>query len=119
MRSNLPTAHIVLTLSCSAILHSRDIISLIRDSHPHEQALFTVPQPTHSRPANPNVKAPQTRMAGAPRRNTAVYSVLGGEMIEQLQRGGAGGMAGGIGGVATNEVDVELLLMGAEKLTSV
>jgi hypothetical protein len=39
-------------------------------------------------------------------------------MIEQLQRGGAGGMAGGIGGVATNEVDVELLLTGAEKLTS-
>lgn len=81
-----------------------------------------MPSPTHSRPANPNAKVPlgdKVRMAGPPRRNTAVYSVLGGEMIEQLQRGGAGGIAGGIGGVATNEVDVELLLQGAEKLTGV
>ena len=40
-------------------------------------------------------------------------------MIEQLKRGGAGGVAGGIGGVVTGEVDVELLLLGAEKLTAV
>ena len=59
------------------------------------------------------------RISVAPRRNTAVYSVLGGDMIEQLRRGGAGGVAGGIGGVATSEVDVELLLVGAERLTNV
>lgn len=111
-RTDPPTPH-------PAILHSRDIVSLIRDSHAHEQALFTVPSPTHSRPANPNAKAAPLHMTGAPRRNTAVYSVLGGDMIEQLQRGGAGGVAGGIGGVVTNEVDVELLLLGAEKLTGV
>jgi hypothetical protein len=55
----------------------------------------------------------------APRRNTAVYSVLGGNMIEQLRQGGAGGLGGGIGGSRTDEVDVELLLRGAEKLVNV
>jgi hypothetical protein len=41
-------------------------------------------------------------------------------MSMQLQRGGAGGMAGGVGGApGTNEVDVDLLLRGTEKLTNV
>jgi hypothetical protein len=40
-------------------------------------------------------------------------------MIKQLRQGGAGGVSGGIGGIVTNEVDVELLLLGAEKLTNV
>ncbi|KAF8250218.1 DASH complex, subunit Spc34 [Wilcoxina mikolae CBS 423.85] len=106
----------------NAILRSRDIVSLIRDTDVHERALFTVPSPAHGRPTEPNAKpllGDKTRLAVAPRRNTAVYSVLGGDMIEQLRRGGAGGVEGGIGGIATNEVDVELLLLGAEKLVDV
>lgn len=40
-------------------------------------------------------------------------------MIDQLRNGGAGGMGGGVGGVATAEINIELLLCGAEKLTAV
>jgi len=40
-------------------------------------------------------------------------------MVEKLRRGGAGGVGGGVGGVVTGEVDVEVLLMGAEKLLGV
>lgn len=97
-------------------------MSLIRDTDVHERALFTVPSSTHVRPSEANAKPllrDKTRVSVAPRRNTAVYSVLGGDMIEQLRRGGAGGVEGGIGGIATNEVDVELLLLGAEKLVDV
>lgn len=57
-------------------------------------------------------------MSIAPKRNTAVYSALGGDMVEKLRRGGAGGVGGGIGG-APGEVDVEVLLMGAERLLGV
>lgn len=56
----------------------------------------------------------QTR---APRRNTAVTAMLGKDMVDQLRQGGGGGVGGGIGGVATGEIDVEILLQGAEKLT--
>lgn len=38
-------------------------------------------------------------------------------MVDQLRRGGGGGVGGGIGGVATGDVDVEILLQGAEKLS--
>lgn len=37
-------------------------------------------------------------------------------MVDQLRKGGAGGVGGGVGGVATGEVDVGLLLKGAETL---
>ena len=97
-------------------------MSLIRDTDVHERALFTVPAPTHNRPSEIAAKpllGDNARISVAPRRNTAVYSVLGGDMIEQLRRGGAGGVTGGIGGIATSEVDVELLLVGAERLTNV
>lgn len=40
-------------------------------------------------------------------------------MVAQLRKGGAGGVGSGVGGLATGEVDVELLLLGAEKLISV
>ncbi|KAL7276463.1 hypothetical protein RUND412_000525 [Rhizina undulata] len=84
-----------------AILKSRDIVTLIRDTDAHERALFTVPE------------AQQKQKSVASRRNTAVYSVLGGDMIENLRRGG--GVVHGGGG----EVDVEVLLDGAERLLSV
>jgi hypothetical protein len=104
--------HVVMFFLPAAILKSSNIVSLIRDSDEQERALFTVPKPAHSLEG--------ASSSTAPRRNTAVQSVLGGEMIQRLRRGGAGGMAGGVGGApGTSEVDVDLLLQGAEKLTNV
>ncbi|KAG0643472.1 DASH complex subunit Spc34 [Tuber brumale] len=97
----------------NALLRSTDIVSLIRDTDAHERALFTVP----TVPTENDMK--KSRMSIAPRKNTAVYSALGGDMVEKLRRGGAGGVGGGVGGVATGEVDVEVLLMGAERLLGV
>lgn len=50
-----------------------------------------------------------------------MYSVLGGDMVAQLRRGGAGGVGRGVGGIPTvgGDVDVGVLLMGAERLGSV
>lgn len=60
----------------------------------------------------------------APRRNTAVAAVLGNELVERIRRGGGGGAGSGLGyrkydASNKNEVDVESLLEGAEKLLSV
>lgn len=82
----------------------------------HEKALFRVPEPDDV--PKPMIRE-KTRRSMAPQRNTAVYSVLGGTMIEKLRQGGAGGLGGGLGGSRTDDVDVELLLRGAEKLVNV
>jgi hypothetical protein len=60
----------------------------------------------------------------APRRNTAVAAVLGGDLVERIRRGGGGGAGSGLGyrevsGRDKGEVDVDVLLEGAEKLCSV
>ncbi|PNY27464.1 DASH complex subunit Spc34 [Tolypocladium capitatum] len=118
----------------NALLSNHDITSLIRDTEAHERALFSVPPPpppsaalrnaaeSGAAPA-PNRRqtvfnvasgevttGPPTRAGSAqhPRRHTAVAAVLGGEMHEQLRRGERRG-----------DVDVEVLLRGAEKLCSV
>lgn len=62
--------------------------------------------------------------ARAPRRNTAVATVLGRDMVERIRRGGGGGIGTGLGpppadGRNKGEVDVELLLEGAERLCDV
>ncbi|OAQ92673.1 DASH complex subunit Spc34 [Purpureocillium lilacinum] len=121
----------------NALLSNHDITSLIRDTEPHERALFSVPPPpppaTSSRSgeqpaldAQPtaarrqtvfNVASgevttgPPTRGSTHPRRHTAVAAVLGGEMHDQLRRGAAAAAGG--------DVDVEVLLRGAEKLCGV
>jgi hypothetical protein len=60
----------------------------------------------------------------APKRNTAVAAVLGTELVERIRKGGGGGAGTGLGyrtfeGSNKNEVDVETLLEGAEKLMGV
>ena len=60
----------------------------------------------------------------APRRNTAVAAVLGGDLVEQIRKGGGGGPGTGLGygGLEPRErgeVDVEILLTGAERLCAV
>lgn len=60
----------------------------------------------------------------APRRNTAVAAVLGGDLVEQIKRGGGGGPGTGLGyggheARERGEIDVDVLLRGAEKLCAV
>ncbi|OAA64670.1 dash complex, subunit spc34 [Niveomyces insectorum RCEF 264] len=73
---------------------------------------------------------PLARPSAAPRRQTAVAAVLGGDLHAQIsQRGGTGTLRGGSGGGGGNgdtgssggggDVDVNVLLKGAEKLCSV
>lgn len=127
----------------NALLHPHDITALIRDTELHERALFSVPPP----PAPPKAQDPSVssnrrntaftinggdssiigggaNAVRAPRRNTAVAAVLGTELVEKIRRGGGGGAGTGLGyrafdGRDRNEVDVEVLLQGAEKLCGV
>ncbi|KAG9190218.1 DASH complex, subunit Spc34 [Alternaria panax] len=128
----------------NALLQNHDITSLIRDTEIHERALFSVPPPPaapkHAEPApstnrrntifNPNGGGGTSTSGGganavrAPRRNTAVAAVLGNELVERIRRGGGGGAGSGLGyrmynGSNKNEIDVESLLEGAEKLLGV
>ncbi|KAH7081793.1 DASH complex subunit Spc34-domain-containing protein [Paraphoma chrysanthemicola] len=129
----------------NALLQNHDITSLIRDTELHERALFSVPPPPtvpkHADPAvsssrrntifNPTGPGAGSSIAGgganavrAPRRNTAVAAVLGNDLVERIRRGGGGGAGSGLGyrtydGNSKNEVDVESLLEGAEKLLGV
>lgn len=127
----------------NALLQNHDITSLIRDTELHERALFSVPPPpaapkhadpsasTNRRNTIFNANGTGSNIAGgganavrAPRRNTAVAAVLGNELVEKIRRGGGGGAGSGLGyrtydGANKNEVDVESLLEGAEKLLNV
>jgi hypothetical protein len=104
-----------------------DITSLIRDTEPHERALFSVPppqpppsssasyqeKPTHRRQtvfnvASGEVTAGSGTSSRAPRRNTAVAAVLGPELHSEVRKTEGKG-----------EVDIEVLLQGAEKLNDV
>lgn len=111
----------------NALLANHDITSLLRDTEPHERALFSVPPPPppSSAPQPDPTSKPSSRRQtvfnvssgevttgaptsrAAPRRNAAVAAVLGGDMHERITRGGGG------------EVDIEALLEGAERLCGV
>ncbi|KAI2470748.1 DASH complex, subunit Spc34 [Annulohypoxylon bovei var. microspora] len=117
----------------NALLANDDITSLIRDTEAHERALFSVPPPpplTSSQNPDPptqssrrqtvfNVASGEVttsgsstgRSAGAPRRHTAVAAVLGGDLHEQIRRSERRG--------GKDDIDVEILLKGAEKLCGV
>jgi DASH complex subunit Spc34 len=111
----------------NALLHPHDITTLIRDTEAHERALFSVP--TESRdsrrntvfPGSNGLVGPQT--VRGPRRNTAVAAVLGGDLVERIRRGGGGGAGSALGyregGGRGGEVDVEVLLEGAQRLCAV
>lgn len=126
----------------NSLLQNHDITSLIRDTELHERALFSVPPPPPTKHAEPlasanrrntvfNANGGGASISGgganavrAPRRNTAVAAVLGNDLVERIRRGGGGGAGSGLGyrtydGNNKNEVDVESLLEGAEKLLGV
>ncbi|CAI4217522.1 unnamed protein product [Parascedosporium putredinis] len=103
----------------NALLSNHDITTLLRDTEPHERALFSVPPPastagaTEDPPVPPPLPlvttgGPPTRASA--RRNTAVAAVLGGAMHERLRRSELS---------SKDDVDVEVLLRGAEKLCGV
>ena len=108
----------------NALLHSHDITALIRDTETHERALFSLA------PADPHAAEPRrgtihrSKSTGEHSQNgfgltkrptygATAATVLGGELGEQLRRE-EGKDARGPG-----QVDVEVLLRGAEKLCSV
>ncbi|KAJ9148524.1 DASH complex subunit Spc34 [Pleurostoma richardsiae] len=119
----------------NALLSNHDITSLIRDTEAHERALFSVPPPlpppTTKNPDPPKPSSrrqtvfnvaggevttgpPTTRASGVPpRRSTAVAAVLGGDLHAQILR------RGGVGDGGKGDVDIEVLLRGAEKLCEV
>ncbi|KAK7180190.1 hypothetical protein DPSP01_012050 [Paraphaeosphaeria sporulosa] len=127
----------------NALLQSHDITSLIRDTESHERALFSVPPAATAPKAQESVGSSNRRntifsatgatagIAGgganamrAPKRNTAVAAVLGTELVERIRRGGGGGAGSGLGyraydGGNKNDIDVDTLLEGAEKLLGV
>ncbi|KAI2635896.1 DASH complex, subunit Spc34 [Hypomontagnella submonticulosa] len=117
----------------NALLANSDITSLIRDTEAHERALFSVPPPPPpSSSQNPdppkqsgrrqtvfNVASGEVttsgsntgRSTGPPRRHTAVAAVLGGDLHDQIRRSERRS--------GKDEIDVEILLNGAEKLCGV
>ncbi|QIW95608.1 hypothetical protein AMS68_001126 [Peltaster fructicola] len=107
----------------NAILSNHDITSLIRDTEAHERALFHLappPLPTDVG-GNSHGVAPISSAALKGRRSTmhparqpkskAVAAVLGGELYAKIQQPTGGRQAG--------EIDVNLLLQGAERLANV
>ncbi|KAG5926839.1 hypothetical protein E4U42_002917 [Claviceps africana] len=117
----------------NAMLSNHDITSLIRDTEAHERALFSVPPPAppaakSRRSIEPDSKStgrrqtvfnvasgevtagPAPRGVANPRRHTAVAAVLGGEMHSRLRKGETD---------RKGDVDVDILLRGAEKLCGV
>ncbi|KAH8175046.1 DASH complex subunit spc34 domain-containing protein [Sarocladium implicatum] len=116
----------------NALLSNHDITALIRDTESHERALFSVPPPPSTTQTSPDpseasttrrktvfnvasgsvTTGPPTRGGGGSqqhqaRRHTAVAAVLGGQLHEQVRHS------------ETRNVDVEVLLKGAEKLCGV
>ncbi|EFX00815.1 dash complex, subunit spc34 [Grosmannia clavigera kw1407] len=128
----------------NALLYNDDITGLIRDTEAHERALFSVPEPASRSAAAEaapsevdeapvsssrrrqtvfNVTGgevttgpPCARPSAAPRRRTAVAAVLGGDLHAQITRKSGDGNGKG---ARSGEVDIGLLLQGAEKLCSV
>ncbi|OBT49024.1 hypothetical protein VE00_00072 [Pseudogymnoascus sp. WSF 3629] len=115
----------------NALLASHDITALIRDTEPHERALFSVPPPpprdssiypdpsttsTASRRqtvfnvAGGEVVSSASTTSRAPRRNTAVAAVLGADLNSEIRKSE---------NVQKGDLDVEVLLRGAEKLGEV
>ena len=109
----------------NALLHPHDITTLIRDTEVHERALFSVaPYELGSIEASTSTVRSSTvfelnrngSKSAYKSRNpmTAVGRILGGDLMDQIQKGGVAG-----NGRDRMEVDVNILLKGAEKLCAV
>ncbi|MCJ1462792.1 hypothetical protein MMC07_001395 [Pseudocyphellaria aurata] len=109
----------------NALLHSHDITALIRDTEAHERALFTIASPDNSsaktsrwisvRGLDGDSKPLKSGggLTRAPRHESAVAALLGGELSGEI------GKRGTCDGRERGEVDVDMLLKGAEELCAV
>lgn len=110
----------------NALISTHDITALIRDTEQHERALFHLAPPPLP-PANsmsdftasvsgtaPATGARRATAYGSSRhaKNKAVAAVLGGDLYQKTRRADAVGRQKG-------DIDVEVLLEGAEKLAAV
>lgn len=109
----------------NALLSSHDITALIRDTEQHERALFhlappPLPPKTSATDFGASVQSATAATQGARRatayggrqpKSKAVAAVLGGELYKQTRRPEGNRQKG--------DLDVEVLLEGAEKLASV
>lgn len=109
----------------NALLSTHDITSLIRDTEQHERALFHLaPPPLPPKSAGTDFggstsigqPTPSARRAtaygGRQPKNKAVAAVLGGDLYQRTRKTDSTGRQKG-------DLDVELLLHGAEKLAAV
>ena len=120
----------------NALLNLPDITALIRDPDSHENALFSVVPPgdlSTVHDSNDDTARRSTffqvnenalggnRSFQPPRRNTAVAAVLGGDMADRIRRERLGEGKGSRRrtGLQKDDIDIDLLLKGAEKLCKV
>lgn len=101
----------------NALLNDHEITTLIRDTEPHERALFTLDQSAvhqrrqqgSSRPGAISQAGKTTPPGSHPVKQSAVRRLLGNDMLQEIRQ-------------STNRhggVNVEVLLSGAEKLCTV
>lgn len=116
----------------NAMLNNHDITALIRDTEDHERALFSLVSPNESISSSdasrrrtttyhqPDVATEQQRFR-APRKGTAVAAVLGGDLSVRIRREYARDAQEPQSGQRREKdnLDVELLLKGAERLCGV
>ncbi|OQN99809.1 hypothetical protein B0A48_14579 [Cryoendolithus antarcticus] len=107
----------------NALLSTQDITALIRDTEAHERALYHLAAPSlpqkpaatdysqHATQASRRATVYPAYAARQPK-NKAVAAVLGGDLYQATRRPEAGLRPKG-------EIDVEVLLQGAEKLAAV
>ncbi|KAH0845576.1 hypothetical protein AYO21_05505 [Fonsecaea monophora] len=106
----------------NALLNNQEITTLIRDTEPHERALFSIDPNAVNRSRPQNGFRPtdtknglQGRKSGLPLANhmkhSAVSTLLGKEMLQEIRQSSSGRSRQG--------VNVEVLLRGAERLCEV
>ena len=100
----------------NAVLGSHDITALIRDTEAHERALFQIdPSTKPQRRSTRRGEEPARLYALRDNRNTsAVARVLGSDMMEDIKLS-----AGTSSGQQPGEIDIDVLLRGAEILCNV
>lgn len=108
----------------NALLSTHDITSLIRDTEQHERALFHLAPPPLPKVGSSNFASSVPSNANQPRdrrattygarqpKSKVVAAVLGGDLYSKTR-------TTNIPGRQKGDLDVELLLHGAEKLASV
>lgn len=107
----------------NALLHSHDITALIRDTEAHERALFKLAVCDDDQRPRTSGLTRRTTVHGlngtgnnfsqSHRQRSAVATLLGGDLGEQIRKQGAKDTG------ERSEVDVNVLLKGAEKLCGI